>query len=141
MRHSHSIFGLTFISVCMWILCGCDAKTNKKKMPDISQDSALQIISQWKSDTSGCLRLRHPDKIKLVIDKFGLIGRDSVEIIKYLGRPNTKMPMGDTATVFYYFMDCPRPYKDRAGNIISSVNFHCEFDRTLLTNTRAPILD
>jgi len=38
-------------------------------------------------------------------------------------------------------MDCSRPYKDRAGNIISSVNFHCQFERGLLTETYAPILD
>jgi hypothetical protein len=123
------------------MLYGCETKADKQKMNGISQDSVLQIVSQWRSDTSGCLRLRHPEKIKLVIERFGLIGKDSTELLKYLGPPNRKMEMGDTATVFYYFMDCSRPYKDRAGNIISSVNFHCRFDRTRLRDTYAPILD
>jgi len=38
-----------------------DVRTDNKKVPDISRDSLQKIISQWKSDTSGCLRLRHPD--------------------------------------------------------------------------------
>ena len=123
------------------MLCACHTKPDKQEVADISQNSVLQIINHWKSDTSGCLRLRRADKIKLVIDKHELIGKDSTELLKYLGRPNRKMVMGDTATVFYYFMDCSRPYKDRAGNIISSANFHCRFDGILLADTYAPILD
>lgn len=139
MRISYQILSLTFISLMM--LSGCAVKSDKKDVPDVSRDSLQQIVSQWRSDTSGCLRLRHPDKIKLVVEKFNLIGQDSTEVLKHLGRPNKKMSMGDTATVFYYFMDCSRPYKDRAGNTISSVNFHCRFDRRLLMDTYAPILD
>ena len=111
MRRIYLVLECLFIAAFLGMLVGCKTKSHEVINDSISEDSVLQIVSQWKSDTSGCFRLRHPDKIQFVIDKFDLIGKDSTILIKFLGKPNAKLMMGDTACVFYYFMDCSRRYR------------------------------
>jgi hypothetical protein len=82
----------------------------------------------------GCLRLRDPKKIRQLIDQLGLAGEDSTIVIEYLGLPDGRNHLKDSAVVFYYYMACGV----KQG---SSYNFYCNFEHGKLVSTQTAILN
>jgi hypothetical protein len=122
---------VVILAIHLW---ACSEKKKElQALQGISQSSLLKISTQWTSDSLGCLKLRDPQKIRLLIDQLKLIGQDSSLVIKHRGRPNGKKVNGDT-TVFYYFMGC-------STNGASSYNFYCDFKGKNLWATQTAVLN
>lgn len=114
---------LAFILFAFCLLSAC--KTNDKKADTGSEiiiDSLMSpeitlLINNWKMDSMGCSRLRDPEKMMIVTKQLKLIGKDSLVVIKLLGKPNSKYGE-DGDRHFLYFLECGVEKK-------SYYNFYC----------------
>ena len=100
---------------------GCNPKDrSSQRTAELSQDSLLLISEEWKMDSLGCEQKRNARKIEQLIDQFRLIGKDTITIIQYLGKPNHK-EYHKNNTIYYYYLEC-----GEAGKV-SYDNFYCYF--------------
>jgi hypothetical protein len=98
-----------------------ELNTDKKEVT-LTELEVSDILTNWKKDSLGCLGLRrNPEKMNLLTRQLGLIGKDSVTILKILGEPNGKYGQG-TNRHFLYFAEC-------GDGKTSYANYYCHFSR------------
>jgi hypothetical protein len=114
--------------VVLLVQFGCRQKSHgldTVKPKDMPKDSVKLISKLWKADSLGCLQLRDPRKIKRLIKQVDLIGKDSLAVQEYLGRPNL-VSFLEGKKIYAYRLECIGEKK------ISYSNFYCIFEGQLL---------
>lgn len=124
-----------------WITQSCSLKQRDSANEKIHQDTITKILTLWKEDSLGCLRLRDHFRIETVINQLELFNKDSAILISYLGPPNQKLIQRDTLTVFYYFLNCSRVFRNEAGQEISDFNLECHFSHAQLVSAYSIVWD
>jgi hypothetical protein len=102
------------------VLLGCGKRTDLNSKNILSADSLLIIAKLWKEDSTGCNLQRDPRVIERLIKQVKLVGKDTVEVNKYLGYPNRIFFNKDKKT-YVYFMECIGDDK------VSYSNFYFDF--------------
>lgn len=97
----------------------------------LSEVETEVLLKEWKRDSLGCLRTRDPEKMKIYASQ--LLGKDSFELIKQLGRPNHRYGQKDKRH-FFYMLECP---KDRP----SYYNFYFHFNQDTIEWFSNPVLN
>lgn len=110
-------------------LPGCSSKNDdsskENKSIKLTSQELDEVSENWKKDSLGCLRLRDYEKIKLLIDQRKLVGKDTLSVKQYLGRPNGKIDRDGKYTLVY-FLECGEKGK------VSYFNFYCHFEDNVL---------
>ncbi len=117
-----TLLGLLFFIACNFISCSNRDKSNAGLInpKPLTQVEISTIISNWKKDSLGCLGLRRePERMHLLIQQLGLVGKDSATVIRILGKPNSKYGKASDRH-FLYFAECGVGKKSYA-------NYYCHF--------------
>ena len=93
------------ILAILFLIVGCGQRTENKPEIILSKEEIEFLLTDWKTDSMGCLRTRDPEKMKIYAKQ--LIGLDSIELIEKLGPPNHVFGYGERRQ-FSYFLECGR---------------------------------
>lgn len=93
------------ILATVFSIVGCGHRAGTQPEIILSKEEIEVLLTDWKTDSMGCLRTRDPEKIKIYAKQ--LIGLDSIELIEKLGRPNHVFRHGERHK-FSYFLECGR---------------------------------
>ena len=110
-------------SILILAILALGCKNNDKvkaDMQSISPDSLITLSRNWINDSLGCLHLRDAEKMKILIEKMKLLGKDTSSVIQYLGTPNF-IERIDDKKIYYYYLECGGSSKT------SYDNFYCYF--------------
>jgi len=112
------------IVYCLFFVLLTACKTDRMVDSDsreigLTPQEMEEVVSNWKKDSVGCLRLRDPKKMKALTIQLKLVGQDSTMTLKYLGKPNASYGQGKDRH-FLYFMECGQ-------GRTSYYNFYCHF--------------
>lgn len=119
-KNLRKVLGLIVLSL---LLFSCGEKKNVEKNTQLVQkvpkESVSEVLSIWNEDSTGCfgLRIKEKDRIKTIIDQFGLIGSIPDSVTKYLGNPNYVNDQNNSREVFIYFMECPKEKQGSLSNL------------------------
>ena len=101
---------------------GCTHKADKKAEIVLTKNQIDSLLTNWKKDSVGCLRLRDPERMLIYAKE--LVGKDSFEIVRRLGPPNARYNGGGRRH-FQYFLEC-------GDTAISYYNFNFHFSKDTL---------
>jgi hypothetical protein len=115
--------------VLLVVTIGCTQKTEKKVEITLTQTQVDSLLTNWKKDSIGCLRLRDPERMLIYAKQ--LVGKDSFEIVRQLGQPNARFSGGGRRH-FQYFLEC-------GDTAISYYNFNFHFSQDTLDWFNNPV--
>lgn len=117
------------------LLCACGRGPNSKGGNSVilALDSLNKISLDWKNDSLGCMGNRNSRTISVLIKQLNLVGKDSITLINYLGKPDLKF-RHDNVITFRYHMECG--FINGSGNILS-----CRFENNTLVHVAAEFID
>jgi hypothetical protein len=110
---------------------GCSERTDKKTEITLDKAEIEGLLKEWKRDSLGCLRTRDPEKMKIYAKQ--LVGKDSLELMRQLGRPNHRYGEKHKRH-FYYTLECPK-------NRPSYYNFYFHFTKDTIESFSNPVLN
>lgn len=113
------------------ILVSCGQHGNEEQEIELTKKEISELLSDWKRDSLGCLRVRDSEKMNIYAQQ--LIGKDSVELFSDLGYPNFRYGEPDKRH-FYYTLECP---EDRP----SYYNFYFHFNGDTIESFSNPIIN